>query len=296
VAAISGRVPLQDVRQKLADSRQRARAELTQAGAWGLSSDAVGRIASLSSLYSQAVDEEVLLLSLNAQKQALAFDNDQVDPAFENLLPVSQEQAQELARRAQKAQPFSDLGLLLAVVLSMIFVSLLRCSAQRASRRHSKMQPRLGSRLPLIVGGPLWTAWPRQARAVSPTSTVIAPWPIGGLLPASVAMRTSIGMRRWPIGGAAAGERAYADFDRDHAMADRGASAKERGVASLDALTSVYRRGAGLFVELRREIARARAQEGRSLLPSSTSTGSRASTTASVPRPVTRCCWKSPAP
>ena len=138
--AISGRVPLQDVRQKLADSRQRAKAELTQAGARGLSSDAVGRIANLSSLYSQAVDEEVLLLSLNAQKQALAFDNDQVDPAFEHLLPVFQDQAQQLAKRAQKAQLFSDLGMLLTVVLSLIFVSVLQNRRKRAELRYQARQ------------------------------------------------------------------------------------------------------------------------------------------------------------
>ncbi|MEP7018988.1 MAG: EAL domain-containing protein [Actinomycetota bacterium] len=138
--AISGRVPLHDVRQKLADSRQRARAELTQAGVRGLSSDAVGRIANLSSLYSQAVDEEVRLLSLHAQRQALAFDNDQVDPAFEQLLPVFQDQAQQLAKRAQRAQLFSDFGVLLTVVVSLIFVSVLQNRRNRAELRHEARQ------------------------------------------------------------------------------------------------------------------------------------------------------------
>jgi diguanylate cyclase (GGDEF)-like protein len=138
--AISGRVPLQDVRQKLADSRQRANAELIQAGARGLSSGVVGRIAKLSSLYSKAVDEEVRLLSVNAQKQALAFDNDQVDPAFEHLLPVFQDQAQQLAKRAQRAQLFSDFGVLLTVVLSLIFVSVLQNRRNRAELRYQARQ------------------------------------------------------------------------------------------------------------------------------------------------------------
>ena len=138
--AISGRVPMPDVRQKLADSRKRANAELTQAGARGLSSDAVGRIANLSSLYSQAVDEEVRLLSLNAQQQALAFDNDRVDPAFEHLVPVFQDQAQQLAKGAQDAQMFSDFGVLLTVVLSLIFVSVLQNRRNRAELRYQARQ------------------------------------------------------------------------------------------------------------------------------------------------------------
>jgi diguanylate cyclase (GGDEF)-like protein len=133
-------VPLQDVRQKLADSRQRAKAELAQAGTRGLSADAVGRIANLSSVYSQAVDEEVRLLSLAGNRQALAFDSDQVDPAFERLLPVFQDQAKQLAKRTQMAQLFSDFGVLLTVVLSMILVSVLQNRRKRAELRYQARQ------------------------------------------------------------------------------------------------------------------------------------------------------------
>ena len=60
--------------------------------------------------------------------------------------------------------------------------------------------------------------------------------------------------------GASASERTYAEHDRSTALADRGASAREREYASVDDLTGVYLRGAG-FVELEREIARARRTE-----------------------------------
>lgn len=60
--------------------------------------------------------------------------------------------------------------------------------------------------------------------------------------------------------GAGAGERTNAELDRDTALADRGASAREREHSSHDDLTGAYRRGAG-FVELEREIARARRAE-----------------------------------
>jgi diguanylate cyclase (GGDEF)-like protein/PAS domain S-box-containing protein len=59
---------------------------------------------------------------------------------------------------------------------------------------------------------------------------------------------------------AAATERTQADLDRDTALADRGASAREREYAALDDLTGVYLRAAG-FVELEREMARARRRE-----------------------------------
>jgi diguanylate cyclase (GGDEF)-like protein len=60
---------------------------------------------------------------------------------------------------------------------------------------------------------------------------------------------------------AGASERVHAEHDRSAALDDRGASAWEREYASVDDLTGVYRRGPG-FVELGREIARARRTEG----------------------------------
>jgi GGDEF domain-containing protein len=58
-----------------------------------------------------------------------------------------------------------------------------------------------------------------------------------------------------------ASERTHAKRDRSAALADREASAWERAHASTDDLTRVYRRGPG-FVELEREIARARRTAG----------------------------------
>ena len=60
--------------------------------------------------------------------------------------------------------------------------------------------------------------------------------------------------------GAGAIERTHAELDRDTAQSDRGASARERADSSRDDLTGAYHRGAG-FVELEREIARARRGE-----------------------------------
>jgi diguanylate cyclase (GGDEF)-like protein len=60
--------------------------------------------------------------------------------------------------------------------------------------------------------------------------------------------------------GAGASERSHAELDRDTALADRGASAREREDSVHDDLTGAYMRGAG-FVELKREIARARRAE-----------------------------------
>lgn len=136
--AISGRLPLQEVRPMLAASRQRAKTQLTQAAAGGLSSDALDRITNLSALYSQAVDEEVRLLSLNATEQALTFDDDQVDPAFERVLPVVQEQTKVLGKRAQRAQLLGDWGVLLTVALSLIFVSVLQSRRKRAEVRYQE--------------------------------------------------------------------------------------------------------------------------------------------------------------
>ncbi|MEO8518088.1 MAG: EAL domain-containing protein [Dermatophilaceae bacterium] len=133
--AISDRVPFADVRQELSAARRRGSNQLSKAGSLGLSSAAVDRIVQLSTSYSQAVDEEVRLLSLGQQEQALRFDEDQVDPAFQRILPVVENAGQELERDAQRAQSLSDFGVLLTVLLFLTLVSVVQSRRRRAEVR-----------------------------------------------------------------------------------------------------------------------------------------------------------------
>jgi len=105
---ISGRKSTQEVRKKLADSRERSAAHLEQATTLGLSSGAKDRLVAMGQLYSRALDEEVRLLSLNERQKAFEFDEAELDPAFDQMAEVLQTEQDLMQRQAQSAQFFSD--------------------------------------------------------------------------------------------------------------------------------------------------------------------------------------------
>ena len=90
--------------------------------------------------------------------------------------------------------------------------------------------------------------------------------------------------------GAGAMERTHAELDRDTAQSDRGASARDRADSSRDALTGAYHRGAG-FVELEREIARARRGEQPLVLAFLDVDGLKAAQRLARPRAPATGCW-----
>jgi len=138
--AISGRMPLQDVREQVVAARERGDYLLTAAADNGLSPSAVGQIVTVSKQYSLAFDEELRLLSLGKQEQALAFDETRVDPAYDQVLTVFEKRMQQLDGQAHRAQLFSDVGVLLTVLLSLILVSVMQSRRKRRGARQEAKQ------------------------------------------------------------------------------------------------------------------------------------------------------------
>jgi diguanylate cyclase (GGDEF)-like protein len=128
---ISGRMAMPTVREEVAASRGRAGADLAQAVASGLPTEAAGQITRLTDRYEQAVDLEMTLLGTGRAQEALRWDQTGVDPSFGQLRGLLDLQAEELATQARKAQRLGDAALLLTVLLSLGLVSVVQSRRRR---------------------------------------------------------------------------------------------------------------------------------------------------------------------
>jgi diguanylate cyclase (GGDEF)-like protein len=133
--AISGRAQTQEVRAGLVASRQRSGTLLKGAVSRGLPPDTADHIAATTTSYSAAVDEEVRLLSLGRDSEALEVDESRVDPAFVQASKFLRHGMDQLSERGGKGQSYSDFGVLLTVLLSLIMVSVVQSLRRRAQVR-----------------------------------------------------------------------------------------------------------------------------------------------------------------
>jgi diguanylate cyclase (GGDEF)-like protein len=133
--AISGRVRPAEVQPALAASRRRVTRLLTLAAGGRLHLHQVRDLAGLIDGYSRAVDQELRLLEAGQAQQATAFDETEVDPAFERAMEDLDEDAGEAVRRAGYARTASDGGLLLTVLLSVGLTTVVQGRRRRADVR-----------------------------------------------------------------------------------------------------------------------------------------------------------------
>jgi diguanylate cyclase (GGDEF)-like protein len=138
--AISGRMPVQDVRRAIAASRQRAVEHLAGSVGEGLSSGATAAIATVTHRYERGVDAEIRLLGLGRTREALTFDQTQVDPMFVQAKTLLDAQTALLSAQAQQAQRLGDAGVLLTVLLSLILVSVVQSRRRRLEVRNQAVQ------------------------------------------------------------------------------------------------------------------------------------------------------------
>jgi PAS domain-containing protein len=130
--AVGGRISPQDVRKELVAARSRAKEHLEESEGLGLSSEAADRITKITALYALKVDQEVQLLATGDKKRVLDYDESQVDPAFEQVDRVLQDQSAQLSSDAESAQLLGDIGVLLTVLLSLVLVSVVQSRRRRA--------------------------------------------------------------------------------------------------------------------------------------------------------------------
>lgn len=137
--AISGRVAPRDASKELVTSRERAEGYTAKAVNGGLPSAMADRITESSQRYSQAVDEELQMISLGEQQRASEFDEAQVDPAFERVATMLESQTEHMRSHRTSTQLWSDAGVLLTVLLSMILISVVQSRRRREEvRRQSE--------------------------------------------------------------------------------------------------------------------------------------------------------------
>ncbi|WP_328291499.1 putative bifunctional diguanylate cyclase/phosphodiesterase [Kineococcus sp. NBC_00420] len=153
--AISGRVPIDDVRMQITDSRTHTAQLLTAVAnqsrllqTFGSSAGTAATSSNTTSLrvaqqqYDHAVDTELNLLQTGDDAGATTQDEEVVDPAFETLTEALDRQATTLSHAARRAQHLSDVGVLALVLISIAAAAVLqqrwtanntRRSAERAS-------------------------------------------------------------------------------------------------------------------------------------------------------------------
>jgi diguanylate cyclase (GGDEF)-like protein len=138
---IGGRVSPQVGHKELVAARVRAEGHLGKSQGLGLSTDAVAAIVKITNLYSQRVDEEVQLLVSGDTQRATAYDAAEVDPTFDQVETVLENQAGALHSQAERAQRLGDAGVLLTVLVSLLLVSAVQGRRRRADvRSHARQQ------------------------------------------------------------------------------------------------------------------------------------------------------------
>ena len=143
---ISGRLSPVDVEQELAESRDRARALISRAGATD-ADHGVESITTLHDAYARVVDEELRLLAAGELEEAEEFDEAEVDPAFEAALEALTEHGEEISADAARARWLSNAGVVLTVVLSLLLTAVVqsrrrRADVRRQAERHSEARYR----------------------------------------------------------------------------------------------------------------------------------------------------------
>jgi diguanylate cyclase (GGDEF)-like protein len=134
---ISGRVPPREVRAALHASRDRSRVLLSSfARHDGDTVDTAHRTVLVRD-YTQAVDEQLRLLSAGRAQQALRVDEQRVDPAFELAMADMVEDAARTARQGAHDRRFSDGGILITVLLSLALTTVVQSRRRRANVRRN---------------------------------------------------------------------------------------------------------------------------------------------------------------
>ena len=147
--AISGRLAPGDVRAELAESRDRAGGLLSRADSAGIGNGAES-IGALYEEYARAVDEELRLLATGRPEEAAAFDEAEVDPAFEAALEALTEQSRDLSGEAARARALSDAGVVSTVVLCLGLTAAVQ-GRRRRSEVRSEAERRSEARYRALV-------------------------------------------------------------------------------------------------------------------------------------------------
>ena len=131
---ISGAVAGKDAAQELEESRQRARLLIDQASGRDPDSSAQ-RLTVAHDQYAAAVDEELRLLAAGRLEDAEAFDEAEVDPAFEVATELLEFESREISAAATRAGWFSDAGLVATIVLSLAMTGVVQSRRKQAEVR-----------------------------------------------------------------------------------------------------------------------------------------------------------------
>ena len=129
--AISGRVPVVEVREEMAESREAARRLTADATLSGYGQE----VESATDAYVRVVDEELRLLAAGEFEEAAEFDEEEVDPAFEAALDTVSEVRVQIADEATRARLLGDAGVVLTVVLSLALSATVHSRRRRAEVR-----------------------------------------------------------------------------------------------------------------------------------------------------------------
>jgi diguanylate cyclase (GGDEF)-like protein/PAS domain S-box-containing protein len=132
---VAGRMLAHTAQEDLVAARQRADEHMEDAHELGLSPRAMEAIMEVTQTYSDAVDEELRLISLSQLQRARDFDEAVVDPAFEVVVRRLEAETQELESDAVSLQHHGDVGMLLTVLFSLVLVSVVQ-----GRRRHTEVR------------------------------------------------------------------------------------------------------------------------------------------------------------
>jgi diguanylate cyclase (GGDEF)-like protein len=137
---ISGAMTWKAAQKDLNEGRQRAAVNLQGSVGQGLPDNTAAHIDNTTRSYFQKVDHEVQLIASGAKKEASEWDETQVDPAFNAVTTLLENQVGTLNLEAENAQKFGDLGVLLTVLLSLVMVSVVQSRRKRADVRSQAKQ------------------------------------------------------------------------------------------------------------------------------------------------------------
>ena len=135
--AISGQ-PTEPLRAELVVSETRVQALLRDSSDLGLAPAAARELAQLQRRYHEVVVRELDLLDGGQQEAAAELDEESVDPAAKTLLDTLANAADMLRQRSLLLTRWSDAGVVLSVVISLIVMAALQRRLQRTRARHEQ--------------------------------------------------------------------------------------------------------------------------------------------------------------
>ena len=133
---IAGAITAKVAGEELAVTHMRGHAILKEAAINGLPPAAEARITKAIHGYFLKVDQEVKLLAAGEKEEAAEWDEAQVDPAFETMSALLAKESKVLETKAENAQRYGDIGVLLTVLMSLTLVSLVQSRRRQAEVRN----------------------------------------------------------------------------------------------------------------------------------------------------------------